>query len=129
MSMAGVLPFFGFIAKEVLYEASLDFSAGNILIMLAVFISAVIFAALAIEIAYAVFFGPYKETPKKAHEAPPMMLAGPVTLATLGLIGGLFAQLLTTPLLGSSAIAVLNVEHAADLALWHGLHLFWDLAF
>jgi multicomponent Na+:H+ antiporter subunit A len=123
MSMAGVLPFFGFIAKEVLYEAAIDFSAGNILITLAVFISAVIFAALAIEIAYSVFFGPLKETPKRAHEAPAMMLIGPVTLATLGLIGGLFSQLLTTPLLGTTATAILNIEHAFDLALWHGFTL------
>lgn len=128
MSMAGVLPFFGFISKEVLYEASLEFSAGNILIMLVVFISAVIFTAIAIEIAYAVFFGPYKETPKKAHEAPPMMLAGPVTLATLGLIVGLFVQFLATPLLGSSAIAVLNVEHPLKLALWHGFNLVLGLS-
>jgi multicomponent Na+:H+ antiporter subunit A len=129
LSMAGVLPFFGFISKEVLYEASLEFSAGNILIMLVVFISAVIFTAIAIEIAYAVFFGPYKETPKKAHEAPPMMLAGPVTLATLGLFGGLFAQLLASPLLGSSAIAVLNVDHPLKLALWHGFTLVLGLSF
>ena len=123
MSMAGVLPFFGFIAKEILYEAAIDFSAGNVLIILAVFISAVIFTALAIEIAWSVFFGPYRETPKKAHEAPALMLAGPVLFASLGLIGGLFSGLLIQPLLGSSATAVLNVEQVLKLTLWHGFTL------
>ncbi|MFO7923102.1 MAG: putative monovalent cation/H+ antiporter subunit A [Bacteroidales bacterium] len=123
MSMAGVMPFFGFIAKEILYEAALDFSAGNILIMLAVFITGVIFTALAIEIAWGVFFGPFKETPKKAHEAPWFMIAGPVLFASLGLIGGLFAEFLIQPLLGSSATAVLNVEQVLKLTLWHGFTL------
>lgn len=123
MSMAGVLPFFGFIAKEILYEAALDFSAGNILIMTSVFVTGAIFAALAIEIGYSVFFGNYRETPKKAHEAPPMMLAGPVLFASLGLIGGLFAEFLIQPLLGSSATAVLNVDQVFKLTLWHGFTL------
>lgn len=128
MSMAGVLPFFGFIAKEILYEAALHFSAGNILIMIAVFATGVIFVALALEIGYSVFFGPTKETPKKAHEAPWFMLAGPVLFATLGLIGGLFAEFLIQPLLGSSSSAVLNVEHVLKLSLWHGFTLVLGLS-
>ena len=123
MSMAGVLPFFGFIAKEILYEAAIDFSAGNILIMLAVFITGVVFTALAIEIGWAVFFGPHRDTPKKAHEAPFLMIAGPVLFASIGLIGGLFAEFLIQPLLGSSATAVLNVEQVLKLTLWHGFTL------
>lgn len=128
MSMAGVLPFFGFIAKEILYEAALHFSAGNILIMIAVFATGVIFVALALEIGYSVFFGPTKQTPKKAHEAPWLMLAGPVLFATLGLIGGLFAEFLVQPLLGSSSSAVLNVEHVLKLSLWHGFTLVLGLS-
>ncbi len=128
MSMAGVLPFFGFIAKEIKYEAALHFSAGNLLIILAVFLTGVIFCAVAIEVAYAVFFGPQKETPRKAHEAPPLMLAGPMLFATLGLVGGLFAEFLVQPLLGSSTTAVLNVEHVLKLSLWHGFTLVLGLS-
>lgn len=120
LSMAGVMPFFGFIAKEILYEVAIEFSAGNILIIMAVFLTGVIFSALALEIGYAVFFGPYRETPKKTHEAPVLMLAGPVIIATLGLLGGLFAEFLIQPVLGSSTTAVLNVEHVFKLTLWHG---------
>lgn len=128
MSMAGVLPFFGFIAKEILYEAALHFSAGNIIIMIAVFLTGVIFVALALEIGYAIFFGMYKDTPKKPHEAPRLMLAGPVLFATLGLIGGLFAEFLVQPLLGSSSAAVLNVESILKLSLWHGFTLVLGLS-
>ena len=128
MSMAGVLPFFGFIAKEILYEAAIHFSAGNILIIAAVFLTGAIFCALAIEIGYAIFFGRPKETPKKAHEAPKLMLAGPMLFATLGLIGGLFAEFLIQPLLGSSAKVVLNVEHVLKLSLWHGFTLVLGLS-
>lgn len=128
LSMAGVLPFFGFIAKEILYEAAMHFSAGNIIIVLAVFLTGVVFTALALEIGFAVFFGKYRETPKKAHEAPPFMLAGPLLFATLGLAGGLFAEFLVQPLLGSSASAVLNVEQVLKLSLWHGFTLVLGLS-
>jgi multicomponent Na+:H+ antiporter subunit A len=120
MSMAGVLPFFGFISKEFFYEAAIEFSAGNLLIMAAVFITGVIFTALAIEIGYRIFFGPLKETPKKSHEAPFLMYIGPVFIASLGLIGGLFAEPLIQPILVSTATAVLNLEHVLQLMLWHG---------
>jgi multicomponent Na+:H+ antiporter subunit A len=128
LSMAGVLPFFGFIAKEILYEAAMHFSAGNVIIVLAVFLTGVAFTALALEIGFAVFFGKYRETPKKAHEAPPFMLAGPMLFATLGLAGGLFAEFLVQPLLGSSATAVLNVEQVLKLSLWHGFTLVLGLS-
>ena len=128
LSMAGVLPFFGFIAKEILYEAAMHFSAGNVIIVLAVFLTGVAFTALALEIGFAVFFGKYRETPKKAHEAPPFMLAGPMLFATLGLVGGLFAEFLVQPLLGSSATAVLNVEQVLKLSLWHGFTLVLGLS-
>jgi multicomponent Na+:H+ antiporter subunit A len=123
LSMAGVLPFFGFISKELFYEAAIDFSAGNILIILAVFISGVIFAALAIEIAYSVFFGKFSETPKKAHEAPFLMYLGPVVIASLGLVVGLLAEPLVQPILTSTATAVLNLDHVLELMLWHGFTL------
>ena len=128
LSMAGVLPFFGFIAKEILYEAAMHFSAGNVIIVLAVFLTGVVFTALAMESGFAVFFGKYRETPKKAHEAPPFMLAGPMLFATLGLAGGLFAEFLVQPLLGSSASAVLNVEQVLKLSLWHGFTLVLGLS-
>ena len=123
MSMAGILPFFGFISKELLYGAAIDFSAGNFLIMLAVFLTGVIFAALAIEIGYAVFFGRFRETPRKAHEAPFLMYLGPVFIASLGLLVGMFAEPLVQPILTSTATAVLNVEHVLKLMLFHGFNL------
>lgn len=122
MSMAGVLPFFGFIAKEILYEAALEFSAGKILVIGAVFLTGMIFAALALELGYKLFFGKPVETPKKPHEAPPTMLAGPILFATLGLFGGLFAEFVV-PILKPSSDVVLNFEKVLKLSLWHGFTL------
>lgn len=122
MSMAGVLPFFGFIAKEILYEAALQFSAGKFIVIVAVFLTGVLFAALAIELGYKIFFGRLSETPKKPHEAPLTMLAGPILFATIGLIGGLFAEFLV-PVLKQSTDVVLNFEKVLKLSLWHGFTL------
>ena len=122
MSMAGVLPFFGFIAKEILYEAAIDFSAGKLVIVAAVFLTGVIFAALAIELGYRIFFGNLSETPKRPHEAPWAMIAGPVLFASLGLIGGLFAEFIS-PLLRKSSEVVLDFEQVLRLSLWHGFTL------
>lgn len=122
MSMAGVLPFFGFIAKEILYEATLAFSTGKYIVVAAVFLTGVIFAAIAIELGYKIFFGPLAKTPKKPHEAPFTMIAGPVLFATIGLLGGLFAEFLV-PVLKPSANVVLNFEKVLKLSLWHGFTL------
>lgn len=128
LSMSGVLPFFGFIAKEILYEAALHSSGWSYLTLGATFIAGAFFAALAIEIGYKIFFGSENKLPKLPHEAPSGMLVGPLIAASLGLIGGLFVEQLAKPLLHHTANVVLSVDSVLKLTLWHGFTFIFVLS-
>jgi len=93
MSMAGLPPMFGFLAKEEIYAALVG---GN---PRAWFFTAVGFTGnvLMFTIAYAVgvkpFFGKQNRLAEKAHESPVDLWMGPVILAVLGLVLAVLAPL------------------------------------
>ncbi|MGC4410288.1 MULTISPECIES: putative monovalent cation/H+ antiporter subunit A [Rhizobium] len=93
VSMAGLPPLFGFLAKEEIYYA-LAGSDPRAILFTAV---AVIGNALMFVIAFAVglkpFIGKEGPTPKHAHEGPVLLWIGPLTLAILSLLGALFSGL------------------------------------
>ncbi|PLX39033.1 MAG: Na(+)/H(+) antiporter subunit A [Hyphomicrobiales bacterium] len=117
LSMSGLPPFIGFIAKEVLYEGIwASYGAG-----LAVTMTAVAGNALMLVIAAAValrpFFGEKVETPKHAHEGPALLWLGPVTLSLVGLGSALFAHATGEFLIGPMATSVLGKASAVELHL------------
>jgi multicomponent Na+:H+ antiporter subunit A len=93
LSMGGLPLFFGFLAKEEIYYA---LEGGNLRAVLFTVV-AVIGNALMFAIAFAValkpFLGRAVDTPKHAHEGPPLLWIGPVVLAGLGLFAGSFSGL------------------------------------
>ena len=89
LSMAGVPPLFGFVGKEFLYKAALDAPA-MLWVTGCIFAASVLMFAAGGIVAWRPFTGPRAETPVAPHEGPWPMLAGPLTLALLGLGFGLF---------------------------------------
>ena len=128
LSMAGVIPFFGFIAKEILYGAAFDSTAASLLVGMATFLTGVIFTAIAIEFGYKIFMGPLSPTPKPPHEVSFGMKLGPVVFASLGLVGGIFSEQIAQPLLHHTSNVVLNVDKVMELTLWHGFTLIFALS-
>lgn len=127
LSLGGVLPMFGFVAKELMLEAVLG--TGGLLPVVGVLViaSAVLGVGVAAIAGIRPWFGPRVETPKPhPHEAPPALLAGPVVLASLGLLFGLAPGLVERGIVGAAAAAVNGgTPVSAYLALWHGLN--WPL--
>ncbi|WP_299262094.1 putative monovalent cation/H+ antiporter subunit A [uncultured Kushneria sp.] len=122
LSLGGVIPLFGFVAKELLFEAVLDAPRfTGFLIGMSLLASVLVVAAAGI-VALRPFFGALKETPKTPHEAPPSMLAGPCVLAGLSLVLGFMPWLAGDGLLNAAAGAVMGTEVVTDLYLWHGLN-------
>lgn len=121
LSMAGIPLFFGFIGKEVMYDALWHAEALRWLILAAAVLTNMIFVAVAGILILAPFYGAEKHTPKHPHEAPAAMWLGPVLLGAGSLALGLLPQHVGHGLLGPAASAVLGVESHLHLALWHGL--------
>ncbi len=123
ISMAGIPPLYGFIAKELVYEAALEAPLWPILVIaLAVIANIAIVAASAI-VVIRPFLGARVETPKKAHEAPPSMWIGPISLAVLSLIFGVLPFLVDKSLMVPVAASVYGAPVDFYLSLWHGINL------
>jgi len=121
-SLAGLPPMFGFVAKELLLESLLAGPVGAV-ILLMVLVSAILVVAVAAIIALRPFFGTFIPTARKVHEAPALMLAGPVVLTTLSLFSGLLPALTGTFVTLPASIAVAGAPIEGYLSLWHGFNL------
>ena len=123
LSMAGIPPLFGFIAKEIVYEAALEATLLPVLfITLAVVANIAIVAASAI-VVIRPFFGKQVETPKKAHETPPSMWIGPIILAVLSVVFGVLPFLVDKSLIVPVAGSVWGEPLDFYLSLWHGFNM------
>jgi multicomponent Na+:H+ antiporter subunit A len=134
-SMAGIVPMFGFIGKESLFDTEWKLVEtarqtpdqalliGVIMTLTAASVLASIWlVAAAGLVSIKPFFGAGQATPRTPHEAPISLWLGPVLLASLGLLTGLLPALAGEPVLSLATAAVSNKPPAAvDLALFHGL--------
>ncbi|WP_421620952.1 putative monovalent cation/H+ antiporter subunit A [Alkalilimnicola ehrlichii] len=122
LSLAGIPPLFGFVAKELMFESVLE--AGGLAFFLSVLAiaSAVLVIAVAAIVAIRPFWGRLKETPKKPHEAPLPMLLGPIVLASLSLFFGVLVFIPDTLLVQATVLAVYGEPVEFYLSLWHGIN-------
>ncbi|RCV87706.1 putative monovalent cation/H+ antiporter subunit A [Billgrantia montanilacus] len=123
LSLAGIPPLFGFIAKELMFESVLEAGAFRWLILLLAFSAAFLTIGVAAIVALRPFFGERRATPRVAHEAPVSMLLGPAVLAVLSLLLGLVPVLASMGLLTAAASAVMGEPVTVSLSLWHGVNL------
>ncbi|HSK93555.1 MAG TPA: putative monovalent cation/H+ antiporter subunit A [Candidatus Angelobacter sp.] len=121
-SMAGLLPFFGFIGKELVYEATLDaVDLAPALLTAAVLLPNVAFVVVAIVAGVRPFAGPRVDLPKVAHDPGPSMLAGPLLLGGLGVITGLVPAAFASGLASRAVASITGTPSDLELALWHGI--------
>jgi multicomponent Na+:H+ antiporter subunit A len=118
-SYSGIPPFMGFIAKELIYEATAHFHANPILLTSIAVLTNMLLVATAIMVGIKPFFGKYIETPKHPHHAPVTLWLGPVLLGVLGLFLGTMPGLISKGLILPGVDAIAGFE-GAKLALWHG---------
>lgn len=85
LSLAGLPPLFGFVAKELLLESLLHAPIWQTGLLVAAVLSAMLVVAVAGLVFIKPFFGPVVKTPKlPPHEAPPFaMLIGPPGVLTM----------------------------------------------
>jgi multicomponent Na+:H+ antiporter subunit A len=122
LSMAGLPPALGFIAKEVLYETTLAAQPLAGWLTAGALVGNAILVAVSGLVGLKPFIGKEGETPRHAHPAPLALDLPPLLLASLGLLAGLLPMILAAPLVQASAQAVLLQHYKVKLALWHGLN-------
>ncbi|RUR31878.1 putative monovalent cation/H+ antiporter subunit A [Vreelandella nanhaiensis] len=124
LSLAGVPPLFGFIGKELKFEAVLGAGNYQALLVPFAFVSAVLTIAVAAIIALRPFYGRRHQTPKVPHEAPVSMLIGPGLLSIGSVVFGIAPAMFgADALLTSAASAVAGQPMEVTLSLWYGVNL------
>lgn len=132
LSMAGVAPFLGFIAKELVYESGLASNAVRILVPGLVFSNSIM-TACAGWVGWQPFLRRKQQLSKPVptgehehgnvpHENTLDFWLPPLLLSLLGLGLGIFPQMIT-PLMNAAAQATLQQSLSFNLSLWHGFTL------
>lgn len=114
LSMAGLPPLLGFVAKETLLDAMLP----NPLALAVIVASAAFTVTMALILVWDVFWHEQRHEAhghEHLHASPRGMLVGPAVLAGGSLAGGLGLQALVVPLL------LPTIHHDLHLELFHGL--------
>lgn len=110
LSMAGLPPLLGFVAKESLLDAML----GSMLATAVIVVTAALTVAMALILMWDIFGGKERHE-THLHAAPNGLLVGPAVLAGGSLLGGLGLQLLILPLVELSV-------HHPHLVLFSGIN-------
>ena len=123
LSMSGIPPFFGFIGKEITYEAALHGGGWAMPILVASVLANAALVASGLLVGVKPFFGEMKGAfTREPHEAPLSMYLGPCVLGGLGLVIGLYPALVDHSLLQAAQAGILQEPNELHLALWHGVN-------
>ena len=117
ISMAGLPPFIGFLAKEVLYEGIALGSAWSVMITVTAIVGNALMLVIGAAVALKPFLGDKVETPKHAHEGPVLLWIGPMTLAVLGLLTALGAHWTAYYLIGPMTSSIIGTPTEVELHL------------
>jgi multicomponent K+:H+ antiporter subunit A len=127
LSMAGLPPMFGFLAKETLLATAVHQSLPTVVSWVLVagsVIAGALMLAQAGLLVFGTFWGQPGEATAKAHEAPKLMLLAPAIPALLSLaIGVLPEPEMLASLIAKGAEAAFGDKVKVSLALWTGLNV------
>ncbi|MHA6298166.1 putative monovalent cation/H+ antiporter subunit A [Devosia sp. CAU 1758] len=127
LSMIGLPLTVGYFAKEEMYLGLMSGQWTAWLVLVVLVIGNAMLAGVALLVMIRPFLGEAVQTPKKPHEAPIAMLAGPILLGAAGIVTGILPDWLGHDVLvpGSSAILATEVESHLTLALDVTSPLLW----
>lgn len=123
LSMMGVIPLLGFIGKETLYEALLAEGIFMVMLITIAILSNIALAAVAVKAGIKPYTGTYLSPKEGVRETAFRMWFGPLLLAGLSLVLGLFSGGLLKDIISGTAAAQYGSSVEFTPALWHGFNL------
>ena len=117
LSMAGLPPFLGFLAKEEIYYALAHANPRAILFTGVAVIGNALMLAIALAVGLKPFIGIAPRMPKIAHEAPVLLWLGPAVLALSGLLAAVFSSSFHAAVSTPMATAIADEPRVVDMSL------------
>jgi len=127
LSMVGLPLTVGYFAKEEMYLGLIGGDWMGLVVLVVLVVGNALLAGVGLLVMIRPFLGSVVDTPKKPHEAPIAMLAGPIILGGLAIVAGIMPDWLGHDVLvpGASAILGEAVESHLTLAINLASPLIW----
>jgi len=120
-SNAGMIPSFGFIGKDLIYEATLH-SSSTIFFTLMAIITNVFLLYAGYQVALKPFFGILPDTFNEVHLPDKRLWMPPLFLGILGMVFGLFPSLVDVTIFKPLLTELLPNQSIHPVKLWHGFN-------
>ena len=120
-SNAGMFPSFGFIGKDLIYEATLHSSSTILFTMIAI-ITNVFLLYAGYQVAIKPFFGTLPDTFSEVHLPDKRLWMPPLFLGILGMLFGLFPSLVDVTIFQPLLAELLPNPSIKSVKLWHGFN-------
>jgi len=117
ISMGGLPPFFGFLAKEEVYTALASFDMRSITFAALAVVGNALMFAVAFAVGMKPFIGKRLETPQAPHEAPVLLWLGPAVLALAGLVAAFLSGTVHALISSPMASAIAGEARAVSISL------------
>jgi multicomponent Na+:H+ antiporter subunit A len=117
ISMGGLPPFFGFLAKEEIYYALWATDPWSLIFTLVAIIGNGLMFVIGFAVAIKPFFGPKVKTPKPAHEGPVLLWLGPLTLTAAALVAAVLSPFTHRMISSPMASAVAGAPETVTISL------------
>jgi multicomponent Na+:H+ antiporter subunit A len=117
-SNAGIIPFMGYLGKEVIYKGTIE-SEGPTLFTLSAFLANTGIVATAFMVGFKPFFGKKPEAHVDLKISPDLYLP-PLLLGLFGLFAGIFPVFTSENLLNPVVVSLTGHQMEEHLKLWHG---------
>lgn len=127
LSSAGMPPFFGFVGKDLIYEATLGAGELGVALTAVAILTNMLLLYGGFAAGIKPFIGRLPTAFEQVHLPSPLLWGPPALLALLGLIFGLAPQLLEG-LLIRPAVMAMGSQGDFHLKLWHGFNLVLQLS-
>ncbi|GGD27227.1 putative monovalent cation/H+ antiporter subunit A [Flavobacterium orientale] len=119
LSNAGMLPSFGFVGKDLIYEATLQSSEAVLFTVFAV-VTNILLLYAGYQVGIKPFIGTLPENFTSVHLPDKRLWMPPLLLGVLGMLFGLFPSILDNALFQPSLNELAPDSFVSPLKLWHG---------